>query len=316
MGEGARRSTIAGKPWVTVAAAAYPLDRLADWGAYETKIARWVEEAAGAGADLLVFPEYGAMELAALGDDPADMQAAARTVSGLMPRANALHAELAARHGVHILRASAPTFAGGPRPVNRARLFLPDGRSAAQDKQIMTRFEREEWNIVPGGPLRLFDTGIGRIGVLICYDAEFPLLARALVEAGAEILLVPSYTEALSGWMRVRVGARARALEGQCVVVHAPVVGESAWCGATDGARGAAGIYAPPDGDFPDDGLLARGEIDRPGWVLAEIDRGAIARVRERGRVLNMAHWPEQKERLERLEIAPFSDSELENSDV
>lgn len=300
--------------WVTVAAAAYPLDRLEDWAAYEAKLARWVEEAVERGADLLVFPEYAAMELAALGDNPGDMEAAARTVSALMPRANALHAELASRFGVHILRGSAPCFVGS-RPVNRARLFLPDGRSAAQDKQIMTRFEREEWRIRPGGPLRLFDTVLGRIGVLICYDAEFPLLARALVEAGAEILLVPSYTEAVSGFMRVRIAARARALEGQCVVVQAPAIGRSEWCGATDGARGAAAILGPPDGDFPVDGVLAEGELDRAGWVMAEVDRAAIAEVRREGRVLNVAHWPEQHARLKGVENAQFTDSELEKAD-
>jgi predicted amidohydrolase len=75
--------------------------------------------------------------------------------------------------------------------VNRARFFAPDGSRAYQDKQIMTRFERYEWGIVSGEGLRVFETALGRLGILICYDAEFPLLARALVEAGIDILMVP-----------------------------------------------------------------------------------------------------------------------------
>jgi predicted amidohydrolase len=148
----------------------------------------------------------------------------------------------------------------------------------------MTRFEREHWNVVPGGPLRVFDTRLGRIGVLICYDAEFPLLGRALIEAGVEILLVPSCTEALSGYSRVRVGAMARALEGQCVVVHSPTVGPASWSPAVDMNTGAAAIYGPPDLGFPETGVLAQGDLNAPGWVTAEVDRGSVARVRRRRR--------------------------------
>jgi predicted amidohydrolase len=131
--------------------------------------------------------------------------------------------------------------------------------------------------VVPGGPLRVFDTALGRIGVLICYDAEFPLLGRALIEAGVEILLVPSCTEALSGYSRVRIGAMARALEGQCVVVHSPTVGPAAWSPAVDMNTGAAAVYGPPDLGFPETGVLAQGELNAPGWVTAEIDRASVA---------------------------------------
>lgn len=281
-----------------IAAATYPMDVLPDWSAYEAKLTRWVAEAAGQGADLLVFPEYGAMELATLAgpEIAADIEAAARAVSDLVPRADALHADLARRHGVHILAASAPVFEG-PRPVNRARLIAPDGTIGIQDKQIMTRYEREVWDIRPGGPLRLFHTALGRIGVLICYDAEFPLLARALVEAGAEVILVPSCTDALSGYWRVRVGAMARALEGQCVTVQAPTTGDAPWCPAVDENVGAAAIYGPPDLGFPPTGVLAEAGLNTPGWTHAMVDPGRIDRVRREGQVLNAAHWAEQTSR-------------------
>lgn len=281
-----------------IAAATYPMDVLPDWSAYEAKLTRWIAEAAGQGADLLVFPEYGAMELATLAgpDIAADIEAAARAVSDLIPQADALHAELARQHGVHILAASAPVFEG-PRLVNRARLIAPDGTIGVQDKQIMTRYEREVWDVHPGGPLRLFHTAIGRIGVLICYDAEFPLLARALVEAGAEIILVPSCTDALAGYWRVRVGAMARALEGQCVTVQAPTSGDAPWCPAVDENVGAAGIYGPSDLGFPPTGVLAEAGLNTPGWTYALVDRALIDHVRREGQVLNAAHWAEQPSR-------------------
>lgn len=282
-----------------IAAAAWPIDRHDDWAGYAAKLSSWVEEAAGAGADLLVFPEYGAMELASLAgaEVAGDLEASLRAVSDLAERADALNARLAIAHGVHILGASAPVWAG-PRPVNRARLFTPEGGTAFQDKQIMTRFEREAWHVAPGGPLTLFDTALGKIGVLICYDAEFPLLARALVAAGADILLVPSCTDTLAGYWRVRIGAMARALEGQCVAVQAPTVGAAPWCPAIDENIGAAGIYGPPDLGFPETGILAEGALNAPGWVYATADPAAIARVRAEGAVRNMAHWDEQTARI------------------
>lgn len=279
----------------TVAAAQYPIDRLESWEAYEAKLTGWVERAAGEGVRLAVFPEYGAMELAALDPDTmGDLSASIDTVSALLPRVDALHAELAAKHGMHILAATAPRRDADGKARNTARLFAPNGRAGVQDKRVMTRFEREEWFIAGGEHLRLFDTALGRIGVTTCYDAEFPLIARALVEAGAEVLLAPSCTDALRGYWRVRIGAQARALEGQCYTVHAPLVGEAAWSPAVDVNRGAAGIYGPPDKGFPDDGVIALGTLDRPGWVFGEIDTALVAQVRADGAVLNARHWGEQ----------------------
>lgn len=283
-----------------IAAAAYPLDFLPDWDAYAAKISDWVARAAQDGAELLVFPEYGAMELASLGgvEAAADLEAALHEVMRHQTAVIALHERLAAAHGVHILGASGPAMADAPRPVNRAILYGPKGVIGHQDKLIMTRFEREDWNIAPGKTLTLFDTHLGRIGVIICYDSEFPLLARALVEAGAEILLAPSATETLAGYTRVKVGAMARALENQCVAVHSPTVGPAEWCPAVDANTGAAAIYGPPDLGFPATGILAQTTLNTPGWAIVEVSRAAIAKVRAEGGVLNHRHWAEQADRL------------------
>ena len=281
-----------------IACAQYPIEFLPDWDAYEAKLTRWVAEAAGEGAALLVFPEYGAMELASL--DPAsagDLQGSLASVSALLPQVDALHGRLAAQFGVYILAASAPAreeARDGACYVNRARLFAPNGKVGVQDKQIMTRFEAEEWCVSSGGPMRVFDTALGRIGVLICYDSEFPLLARAQVEAGAHLLLVPSCTDSMQGYWRVRLGCQARALEGQCYVAQAPTVGEALWSPAVDVNHGAAGLYCPPDaamGPCPEDGVLVIGERGRPQWVYGEVDRSRVAGLRIAGAVLNTRDW-------------------------
>ncbi|WP_338469175.1 hypothetical protein ROLI_030490 [Roseobacter fucihabitans] len=279
-----------------IATAAYPLDFLTSWAQYEDKIANWVFEAAQAGARLAVFPEYGAMELATLAgrDVAADLEQSLFAVSDRLADADAVHQKLAAEHNIHILAASGPA-ATTTRPVNRARLFAPGGGIGVQDKQIMTRFERDAWGVIGGGPLQIFDTGIGRIGILICYDSEFPLLGRALSEC--DMILVPSCTEALSGYWRVRIGAMARALENQCVSIMSSLVGEAPWSEAVDVTTGMGAVFGPPDVGFADSGVMAQGKIGMPGWTYGEVDLDAIANVRSDGRVLGRLHWQEQKGR-------------------
>ena len=276
-----------------IAAAAYPIDWFDNFDAYASKISRGVAEAKG--ADLLVFPEYAAMELASLGgrDVAGDLEASLHQVARHADAVRDLHAALAAEHGCHILAGSGPVF-DGPRPVNRAVLYGPDGVIGHQDKQIMTRFEREDWDVTGGPGLRIFDTALGRIGILICYDSEFPLLGRILAEAGAELLLVPSCTDTVAGFHRVRIGAMARALESQCVVVQAPTVGDCDWMPALDENRGRAAIYGPPDGFWPETGIIAESAMDEPGWVIAEVDLSRVRQSRADGAVLPFAHWPEQ----------------------
>ena len=279
-----------------IAAAQYPIEALRDWDAYETKIARWVDEAAAQGARLLLFPEYFSMELGAL-FAPA-LQA---SLSGQLHALQDLHArfvELFARQArVHGAVIAAGTFAvrvedGEFR--NRAYLFLPDGRVEFQDKLQMTRFENEQWGISAGNELRVFDTPLGTLGIAVCYDSEFPLLARRLVERGADLILVPSCTDTLAGYWRVRIGCQARALENQCYVVQAPTVGAAPWSAAVDVNVGAAAVYTPADRGFPDDGVAAIGALNAPQWVFAEIDPAAIARVRRAGQVFNHRDWPAQ----------------------
>lgn len=286
-----------------VATAAYPLDPVKTWSAYAQKIENWVAEAAGQEAKLLVFPEYAAMELAMLSgpEVASDLEKSLHAVSDRVPEADALHVELAAKYDVHICAGSAPVYDPelGDRPVNRARLITPTGAIGIQDKQIMTRWERDPMHAASGRGLQLFETAIGKIGILICYDSEFPLLGRAFHDA--DLILAPSCTEALSGYWRVRIGAMARALETQCVSVMASLVGEAPWNEVADLTTGMGGIFGPPDAGFPDTGVLAEGELNIPGWTYAEVDLEQIAHVRADGRVLGRTHWAEQEGRDKRV---------------
>ena len=278
---------------VKIAAAQYPLDELKSIVEYERKITRWVDEAAAAGAKLLVFPEYGAMELASIGGHAGDVQESFDAASGLVVESDRILAKLAQKHGVAIVGGSGPQRKPGCT-LNVAHIFGPNGAQGAYDKIMPTPWERDPWNIAAGRTLKVFDVGFAKVGLLICYDIEFPLLSRALAEAGAQIIVAPSNTETEWGYWRVRTGAVARALENQVYTVHSPVVGAAPWSAACAANCGMAGIFAPSDDGFPPGGVLALGEMNKPQWVYADVDLELLARVRKSGGVQTYNHWMEQ----------------------
>jgi predicted amidohydrolase len=274
-----------------VAALAYPIERLPDFTAFCAKQRRLVREAADAGAQLLLFPEYGSLELTGQLPD-AQQGELARELSALAPlwsEVHELYRALAREYAVTLVAPSAPepTKEGY---VNRARVFSPHGEGA-QEKLLMTRFEREDWGIAAGSGQQVFDGPPGPFGVAICYDSEFPLLVRRLVDAGARIILVPSCTDTLAGYHRVSLSCRARALENQCFVVQASTVGVAPWSLALDVNHGAGAVYGPVDRGFASDGIVAQGPLDVAGWVYAELDLAALEQVRREGQVTNHEDW-------------------------
>jgi predicted amidohydrolase len=270
----------------------YPVERPAGIADYAAKLDRWIAAARGR-ADLLVMPEYACVELGAglsggaaeEAGELAAMVAAAEDILAAMRAA-------AIRAGTWLLPGSLPMRRADGAVVNRAPLIAPNGRMAFQEKRAMTRFETERWGVVRGADPAVFDTPWGRIGISICYDVEFPKHVRAQVEQGAWLVLAPSCTDSLAGFTRVRVSAAARAIENQCHVAITPTVGLAPWSAALDVNRGHAAVFGPADRGFPDDGVIAAGALDEPGWVFAELDPARIEAVREHGAVRNHRDWP------------------------
>ncbi|MEQ1697108.1 MAG: carbon-nitrogen hydrolase family protein [Hyphomicrobiaceae bacterium] len=277
-----------------VAAAQYPIGEPKSLAEWDAKITSWVAAGAATGAKLLVFPEYAAIEqAAALGPDVSgDLFNTLSAVADLAAHRIGLHLELAHKHDVHILVGSGPARSGDGF-VNAAQFVTPTGSVGVQDKLIMTPFERD-WGVSAGSAIRVFDTAIGQFGIAICYDSEFPLLVRAMAEAGAEFLLVPSCTERVSGFHRIRAGAAARALENQFAVITSPTVGDALWSPAVDRNSGSAGIFVPPDALMSDTGVVAEGVLNEPTWVAGEIDFARLRKLRSSGEMRNFADWAAQ----------------------
>ncbi len=234
-----------------------------------------VRQAHAADAGLIALPECVAM----MEMGRAKIIAASATVDA-HPALAAFRA-LAAELGVWLLAGSLSVNLGEDgedRVANRS--FLLDGRGgivAWYDKIHMFDVDlaggesyRESTTYRPGGSAVLAETRFGRIGMTVCYDLRFPQLYRALAQAGAELLAVPSAFTRQTGAAHWHVLLRARAVETGAYV-FAP-----AQCGTHPKDRTTYGhsLIVDPWGEVLADG----GE--EPGFVIAEIDLARVAEAR------------------------------------
>ena len=267
----------------------YPVTRIASLDEYAAKLDALVAEGVAGGAGLLVMAEYAAMECAAIHGPFPSPVGERDAVCAMAPALLRLHRDAARRHGVWLQPGTLP-WREGASVVNRAPLFAPDGRAAFSDKQVMTRFEAEQWDVSPGQAPRVVDTPWGRVGLAVCYDVEFPPVVRALTEAGAWLVLAPTCTDTAHGFNRIRISARARAVENQCFVAVSPTVGDAPWLHSVDRNVGRAAVYGPADRGFAENGIVAEG--DGAGWVFADLDPARLHAVRTDGAVRNFRDWP------------------------
>jgi predicted amidohydrolase len=276
-----------------IALAPFSIVRPASLDGFGAQVEALLREAKAGDADALVLPEYACMALAGAFVGAPDVTA---ELSAVVERADALVAlfrELARRYGLLLLPGSVPMRGADGVIRNRAPLIDGAGRMAFQDKRVMTRFEAERWGVAPGAMPRVFETDFGRIGIAICYDSEFPLLVRAQVLAGADMILIPACTDTLHGFNRVRLSARARALENQCFTAVAPTTGVAPWSGTLDENRGYACAFGPVDRGWADDGVIARGVLDSPDLLFVTLDRAKLAATRDDPAVRNRTDWPD-----------------------
>lgn len=274
---------------ITIASAQYLVTYHSSFNAWAEHTESWVRQAVAQNAQLLLFPEYGSMELVSLlpPDAQADLRLQVRQMETLREAFCGIFADLAQKFSVVIVAPSFPICVD-EAVFNRCYVFGPQGKMGYQDKFFMTRFELESWNVVAGPPrLCVFETDWGRFGIQICYDVEFPIGAALLCAAGAEVLLAPSCTETLRGATRVHVGARARALEQQCYTVVSPLIGDAPWSPAVDINFGFSAFYSTPDKLFPDEGILRTMPAQEAGWLTQTLDLALITAIREDGQTLN-----------------------------
>lgn len=274
---------------LNLAIAQYPITEHKNWDKWVLHTEKWVAEAVQQKAQLLLFPEYGSMELVSI--FPIEIRQHIRQqvveLSALQANFCQVFSDLAFKYQACIVAPSLPVLEND-KPYNRAFVFSPKGLVGYQDKFFMTRFEDEEWGIQSAPKvLTIFEADWGSFGVQICYDIEFGIGSQHLCSAGASLILAPSCTETIRGATRVHVGARARALENQSYVAVSQTIGNAEWSPAVDINYGYAAVYCTPDKNMPEEGIIAHQPPQQSGWLVLALDFSLIEIVRKEGQVFN-----------------------------
>lgn len=266
---------------VRIAAVQYLLRRIDDWDGFENHVRFVLKAAAEYKPNFVMLPEIFTSQLLCFLDADTDLKAAVRRLQEFTPRYQDLMAELSKKYNYYLIAGTHPNLRDG-RLYNTAFMFSPNGEMFSQDKIHLTRWEREKWDTTAGDKLHLFHTDFGAISILICYDIEFPELARQVCEAGADILFVPSSTDDRQGFWRVRYCAHARAIENQVYVAMTSTVGNLPVEGLSM-HYGQASILTPSDFGFSRDGIAAEGVVNMEQVVVADVDLDALAQNRLNG---------------------------------
>ena len=199
---------------VRVATVQFQMRQIADVQAFEDQVEYFVDVASDYRSDFVVFPELFTLQLLAAEKKPLGPLEGVAKVAEYTDRYREFMSGLAVRYNVNIIGGSHPTLQDDDTIRNTGYVFLRDGGVFAQDKLHPTPAERYWWNIKGGDRLEAITTDCGLIGIVVCYDCEFPEVARNLVDQGALILFVPFSSDERRGYLRVRYCCQARAVEG------------------------------------------------------------------------------------------------------
>ena len=257
-------------------------------GEFFERVEHFVRVASEYESDFVVFPELFTLQLLADRAEPLSPVEAIEALSELTPDLVARLGDLAVRYNVNVIGGSHPTRTDDGDIQNVAYVALRDGAIVAQEKLHPTPDEREVWNIQGGDAIDAIDTDCGPIGVMICYDSEFPELGRRLADQGARIFFVPYATDARTGHLRVRYCCHARAIENQAFVVTAGNVGNLHGVANFDIQYAQSAVITPSDFPFARDGVAAECTANVEQIVFADLDLGQIAWARARGSVRNL----------------------------
>jgi predicted amidohydrolase len=254
---------------VRIASIQYMLRPISGWEAFERQVHFMLNAAGEYRPHFVLLPEIFTTQLMSFLPQQS-VHRAVRALDEFTERYRELMSDHAKRYGYYLIAGSHPTLRGAEL-YNTAYMFSPHGEVYSQDKTHRTRWERERWETTAGKDLNLFETEFGDVAILVCYDVEFPELARKVCDAGADILMVPSSTDDRQGFWRVRYCCHARAIENQVYVAMASTVGSLPVEGL--GLHyGQASILTPSDFPFSRDGIAAEGISNTEQIVIADVD--------------------------------------------
>jgi len=286
--QGGKGAAFAAKETVRVATVQFQLRKVSSFEEFMSNVEFFVDVVSDYRADFVVFPELFTLQLLALESRKLTPAESIEALTRYTPRFTEAMRNLAISYNINIIGGSHPTTADDGDIQNVAYVFLRDGSVHAQEKIHPTPNERHWWNIRGGDRIQSIATDCGPIGVLVCYDAEFPELARRLVDEGARILFVPFCTDNRQGYLRVRYCAQARAIENQCYVVMSGNVGNLPNVENLDVQYAQSCILTPCDFPFARDGIAAEATENVETVTVADLDFTNLAWAKAQGTVRNL----------------------------
>ncbi|WJG07925.1 bifunctional GNAT family N-acetyltransferase/carbon-nitrogen hydrolase family protein [Aliiglaciecola sp. LCG003] len=236
-------------------------------------------------SDVALFPEFFNAPLMGLGDQSSSIEA----IKHLATYTEAIVSEvskMAVSYNINIIPGSMPLIEDD-QLYNVAYLCKRDGTIETQYKLHPTPSEKKDWIMEGGDRLTLFDTDFGRIGILICYDVEFPELARLLSEEEMQILFVPFWTDTKNGYLRVKRCAQARAIENECYVAIAGSIGNLPKVDNVDIQYGQTAVFSPSDFAFPHDAIMAETTPNTEMTLIVDVDLDKLQILQNNGSVRN-----------------------------
>ena len=238
------------------------------------------------GSDFILFPEFFNAALMVQYNDLSQADAIRQLAGYTKPIVTKMQ-EFAVSYNVNIIAGSMPLLEEG-NLYNAAWYCGRDGKVESVRKLHITPSERDSYGMIGGHTLHPIDTDCGKIGILICYDVEFPELPRLLREQGAEILFVPFMTDLQNGYHRVRFCAQARAIENECFVVIGGSVGNLPRVDNMDIQYSQSAVFSPSDFAFPNNSIVAEATPNTEMVLIADVDMDLLKDLHNNGSVTNL----------------------------
>ena len=235
-------------------------------------------------SDFILFPEFFEAPLMADYNHLGEARAI-RELAGYTGALRDKFIEFAVSYNVNIITGSMPKMEDDGHLYNVSYLCRRDGTWEKYQKIQITPSERDAWGMVGGNKVKVFDTDCGKVGILICYDVEFPELARIYADQGMQILFVPFLTDTQNGYNRVRLCAQARAIENECYVVMAGCVGNLPRVNNMDINYAQSAIFTPSDFAFPTNAVRAEATPNTEMTVIADVSLELLKELHEFGSV-------------------------------
>ncbi|SHI60476.1 carbon-nitrogen hydrolase family protein [Pseudozobellia thermophila] len=246
----------------------------------------FIDSVSGYRSDFALFPEFFNAPLMAENNHLSESGAIrelARHTEAIVQK----FSEFSISYNINIITGSMPEIKDDGL-YNVGYLCKRDGSVERYEKLHVTPDESKVWGMQGGSQLKTFDTDCGKIGILICYDVQFPELARLLADEGMDMLFVPFLTDTQNGFSRVRNCAQARAIENECYVAIAGSVGNLPKVHNMDIQFAQSMVFTPCDFPFPTNGIKAEATPNAEMILIADVDLGLLRELNQFGAVRNL----------------------------